>query len=126
MSETYEWCVMHPSYPNEPHRGPMSESDARKWVQEVEEDGAKVGAYYVARRLVGPWLPADHGSPTCWCTTCDEDLFPEPDLLVGRRFTTMIVRPNCANKRCPRATNHRLDCTGSNDPSQQGSRYGGR
>lgn len=29
----------------------------------------------------------------------------------------------CGNKRCPHANNHRLDCTGSNEPGQSGSAY---
>jgi hypothetical protein len=27
------------------------------------------------------------------------------------------------NKRCPKATDHELDCTGSNEPGQKGSAY---
>lgn len=29
----------------------------------------------------------------------------------------------CGNKRCPHAADHRLDCTGSNEPGQRGSLY---
>lgn len=29
------------------------------------------------------------------------------------------------NKRCPHGTDHRNKCTGSNEPGQSGSRYGG-
>jgi hypothetical protein len=39
------------------------------------------------------------------------------------RLTRMIVCPDCGNKRCPRGTDHRLDCTRSNEPEQPGSRY---
>jgi len=35
----------------------------------------------------------------------------------------MVVCPNCGNKRCPKATNHNLACTGSNEPGQKGSIY---
>lgn len=35
----------------------------------------------------------------------------------------MIVCPACGNKRCPNATDHKLKCTGSNDPDQIGSVY---
>lgn len=35
----------------------------------------------------------------------------------------MILCPTCGNKRCPRATDHRLACTHSNEPGQPGSRY---
>ena len=35
-----------------------------------------------------------------------------------------IVCAKCGNKRCPKATDCELDCTGSNDPGQPGSIYG--
>jgi hypothetical protein len=37
--------------------------------------------------------------------------------------TRMIVCPECGNKRCPKASNHRYDCTNSNDVGQLGSIY---
>lgn len=38
-------------------------------------------------------------------------------------LTKMIVCPICGNKRCPKASDHRLECTGSNEPGQPGSIY---
>lgn len=38
--------------------------------------------------------------------------------------TMMVVCGTCGNKRCPHATDHRLMCTGSNEPGQEGSNYG--
>lgn len=35
----------------------------------------------------------------------------------------MFLCPTCGNKRCPMATDHRLKCTGSNEPGQKGSIY---
>ena len=35
----------------------------------------------------------------------------------------MTVCPDCGNKRCPKASNHRHQCTGSNEPNQRGSIY---
>lgn len=32
--------------------------------------------------------------------------------------TKMILCPECGNKRCPKASDHRLDCTNSNDEGQ--------
>ena len=40
--------------------------------------------------------------------------------LFCRRF---IVCNNCGNKRCPKATDHDLACTNSNEPGQKGSVY---
>ncbi|MFO4446090.1 hypothetical protein AAHC63_00190 [Klebsiella quasipneumoniae subsp. quasipneumoniae] len=53
-------------------------------------------------------------NPDCWCRTC------RPVVLNDMRF---VVCPDCGNKRCPRANDHRNACTGSNDPGQEGSAY---
>lgn len=52
--------------------------------------------------------------PDCWCRTC------RPVVLNDMRF---VVCPDCGNKRCPRANDHRNACTGSNEPGQGGSAY---
>ncbi|HFL5986533.1 TPA: hypothetical protein ACG4MZ_000097 [Klebsiella aerogenes] len=52
--------------------------------------------------------------PDCWCRTC------RPVALNDMRF---VVCPDCGNKRCPRANDHRNSCTWSNDPDQEGSAY---
>ncbi|MEA4394731.1 hypothetical protein VBQ49_23345 [Klebsiella pneumoniae] len=54
------------------------------------------------------------GIPNCWCRTC------RPVVLNDMRF---VVCPDCGNKRCPRANDHRNSCTGSNEPGQEGSAY---
>ena len=35
----------------------------------------------------------------------------------------MILCPDCGNKRCPKASDSLNDCTGSNEPGQEGSIY---
>lgn len=52
--------------------------------------------------------------PNCWCRTC------RPVDINDMRF---VVCPDCGNKRCPRANDHRNACTGSNEPGQEGSAY---
>ncbi|MBR8846698.1 hypothetical protein J0X08_00752 [Klebsiella variicola] len=54
------------------------------------------------------------GIPDCWCRTC------RPVVLNDMRF---VVCPDCGNKRCPRANDHRNACTGSNEPGQEGGAY---
>lgn len=58
----------------------------------------------------------------CWCYNCLDGLL-DPDSMLPVTAHTFIVCPDCGNKRCPKATNHNLECTGSNDPGQPGSRY---
>lgn len=52
--------------------------------------------------------------PDCWCRTC------RPVTMGDMRF---VVCPDCGNKRCPRANDHRNACSGSNEPGQEGSAY---
>lgn len=62
----------------------------------------------------GKWIPVSEQKPDCWCLTC------RPVTLNDMRF---VVCPDCGNKRCPRANDHRDACTGSNEPGQEGSVY---
>ena len=57
---------------------------------------------------------------TCWCHTCNRNVYVN-----GLPFalTRMILCPDCGNKRCPKATDHTLECTNSNDPGQKGSTW---
>lgn len=53
----------------------------------------------------------------CWCHKCNPIDWTKPN--------TMFMRlcPTCGNKRCPKATDHNLECTNSNEPNQDGSIY---
>ncbi|MBQ4924963.1 hypothetical protein FDK33_07255 [Citrobacter werkmanii] len=53
-------------------------------------------------------------TPDCSCRTC------RPVTFTDSRF---VVCPECGNKRCPHANDHRNACTGSNEPGQEGSAY---
>ena len=53
-------------------------------------------------------------SEMCWCATCRPVVFGD---------MRMVLCPECGNKRCPRATDHRNACSGSNELGQAGSAY---
>ncbi|HAS1802796.1 TPA: hypothetical protein I4G93_02930 [Enterobacter hormaechei subsp. xiangfangensis] len=53
-------------------------------------------------------------STKCWCRTCRPVTFAD---------SHFVVCPECGNKRCPHANDHRHACTGSNEPGQEGSAY---
>jgi hypothetical protein len=58
------------------------------------------------------------------CHKCLEGL--TIDVGIGKILVTstrMILCPVCGNKRCPKATDHELLCTNSNDTEQFGSIY---
>ena len=66
---------------------------------------------------------------TCQCRQCLRDR--RDGMRVGKMFfpvemSRMILCAECGNKRCPHATDHRHECTGSNEPGQAGSAYGGQ
>lgn len=64
--------------------------------------------------IIPGWIPVSERVPNCWCRTC------RPVVINDMRF---VVCPECGNKRCPRANDHRNACTGSNEPGQEGSAY---
>lgn len=51
----------------------------------------------------------------CWCNQCIK--------ASNRLAWHMVVCPDCGNKRCPKANDHRNACTNSNDTGQPGSAY---
>lgn len=57
------------------------------------------------------------------CYRCGEERDDAYAGLLGWATIHMFVCPDCGNKRCPRATDHRHDCTASNEPGQPGSRF---
>jgi hypothetical protein len=58
----------------------------------------------------------------CGCYHCASARI-EPVSGFPEVLTRMILCPTCGNKRCPRATHHKNECTSSNEPGQPGSRY---
>lgn len=67
-----------------------------------------------------PPYPVDLYGPGCPCSACatqDESL----EMLTFRQV--MPLCPECGNKRCPGAADHRNRCTASNEPGQPGSLY---
>ena len=80
-------------------------------VNRTVPDLFELGDEYRAMLAAAPQPPKEQ---TCWCTTC------RPITMQDLRF---VVCPECGNKRCPRAHNHELVCTGSNAPGQPGSSW---
>ncbi len=85
---------------------------AGKEVMQI--DAAAHGVY--ERAVATPPVSSDAGGeqPKCWCETC------RPQNFFDMRF---IVCPDCGNKRCPKANDHRNACTNSNDVGQPGSSW---
>jgi hypothetical protein len=59
----------------------------------------------------------------CECHACIKEFGIEGADGWPLNLTQMILCPTCGNKRCPRASDHRNACTGSNDTGQAGSIY---
>lgn len=86
-------------------------------VTEISElDTAKNGYILLVQDAKPNFKPAGNSpvTPDCWCRTC------RPVTMSDMRF---VVCPDCGNKRCPHANDHRNACTGSNELGQIGSAY---
>jgi len=70
-------------------------------------------------------MRAGFGAEGCHCTSCLMEAGNDPRTGLPWTLEIMSLCETCGNKRCPKATNHRLACTDSNEPGQPGSRYGG-
>ena len=68
-----------------------------------------------------------NGSDNCECHRCirDNHLVVYCGALGMQPLSAvqMILCGECGNKRCPKASDHRLKCTHSNEPNQEGSVY---
>ncbi len=73
---------------------------------------------------IAPVVAQEAGECDCHRCIADFDLKDEIGAL-PLSASRMILCPTCGNKRCPKASDHRLACTGSNEPGQPGSIYGG-
>ncbi|MBE0222901.1 hypothetical protein QM128_13855 [Enterobacter hormaechei] len=100
-----------------------------EWYSEGESGADSVAPEWFSEAMkpvfLGTWRAcraamlqgADGNSPVipdCSCLTC------RPVTFTDSRF---VVCPECGNKRCPHANDHRNACTGSNEPGQEGSAY---
>lgn len=77
-----------------------------------EEEGVRGGEDL--DRLCDDGRAPNRPAPQCWCHKCSD-----ASILEQR----MILCPECGNKRCPKASDHALACTRSNEPGQPGSVY---
>jgi hypothetical protein len=89
--------------------------------------GTSVTDFFKAGRPSVPegWREVKPGwiEPPCGnCWRCLEGVTTDGCLPVTS--TRMILCPECGNKRCPKATDHHLTCTGSNESGQPGSVFG--
>ncbi len=95
--------------PAQNHVSPEQSPIDHGYRPECECSGCKATA-----RICAELSANSSANPDCWCRTC------RPVVLNDMRF---VVCPDCGNKRCPRANDHRNACTGSNEPGQEGSAY---
>ncbi len=59
----------------------------------------------------------------CNCHRCFEENLILDETSFMPSSVQMILCPICGNKRCQKASDHRNECTGSNDLNQKGSIY---
>ena len=66
--------------------------------------------------------PGEPGNKNC-CRKCEREALQHLSPFGHALNRSFIVCPLCGNKRCPKATDHDLECTQSNEPGQPGSEY---
>ena len=94
--------------------GYADEATQARWEAWIACRAAMLNHSGDAADMVEPVSNRDELPAKCWCQTC------RPVTMNDMRF---VVCPECGNKRCPRANDHRNACTGSNAPGQDGSAY---
>lgn len=104
-----------------PLSGPDSLSNIYKALTAKHGEGLVIhaGPYGYGLEV---WTPGEK----CGCFDCETEyrrVLAEDHDDWTMNFGFMILCPDCGNKRCPRATSHNNECTGSNKPGQEGSRY---
>lgn len=84
------------------------------WLSEIANWHGHVAGYKAMLAAAPDFREISNSSTNCWCCTC------RPVTMTDMRF---VVCPDCGNKRCPHANDHRNACTESNEPGQEGSAY---
>jgi Zn finger protein HypA/HybF involved in hydrogenase expression len=90
---------------------------------EKTKDGIPIGTLNVVasgtggKSIMTKTLSEQQLSVECWCHRCCEEQTGYQHMF------QMVLCPTCGNKRCPRATSCKLECTASNEPNQEGSIY---
>lgn len=96
------------------HHDDMTQAEVMAWNNAIEACRAATLNHSGNSEQLEPVSNRDELPAKCWCQTC------RPVTMNDMRF---FVCPECGNKRCPRANDHRNACTGSNAPGQDGSAY---
>ena len=87
-------------------------------AQAIRFDTTLVNKLWTGNAVLRAGIAAAPAAPKeekkCWCRTC------RPITMADMR---MVLCPTCGNKRCPKASDHRHTCHGSNEPGQPGSAH---
>lgn len=84
------------------------------WLRVAYEAGNSSQCREISNSSTNNFRENAETSTKCWCRTCRPVTFAD---------SHFVVCPECGNKRCPHANDHRHACTGSNEPGQEGSAY---
>ncbi|MDX7045228.1 hypothetical protein SJZ88_10300 [Enterobacter hormaechei] len=84
------------------------------WLRVAYEAGNSPQCREISNSSTNNFRENAETSTKCWCRTCRPVTFAD---------SHFVVCPECGNKRCPHANDHRHACTGSNEPGQEGSAY---
>lgn len=102
--------------------GGLPVSGMMDWIAKLEaEHGPDLVMRNFSMGRLGVFTPGED----CRCLTCEDVHREDLHRLLPNSFlhAMMTLCPDCGNKRCPKATYHANDCSGSNEPGQEGSVY---
>jgi hypothetical protein len=119
MDKPY-WDTYDPDHENnlklleEKYKMKKEWSKQRQALEEMLKDRPRVPlkAEDIGAPHLIEWDEWEWNRPVC-CWKCME----------GKNVSRYILCPDCGNKRCPKASDHDLQCTQSNEPGQKGSVY---
>lgn len=99
-----------------------------RWVAHALEvaykDGLTDGVYCRTAEELNELVPrSETYTEGCSCMDCNMQIFHQTTMGIHLGHGGMYLCDTCGNKRCPHATNHIFECTGSNKPNQPGSMY---
>jgi DNA-directed RNA polymerase subunit RPC12/RpoP len=113
----YETRYSIPLYTTPPAAQPAPVQEGRDWsLLEATQESLREHMAEIKRLKAAQPAPVQEPVASYCCHSCFK-------IAGGFMLDRMILCPECGNKRCPKASDHQLDCTGSNEPNQPGSVY---
>lgn len=72
--DSYEYCIMHVAFPDEPHRIVRSLEECKDWMEWAASRGVQPDVFHIGVRKIGPWARMVGVESECpGCRACGSD-----------------------------------------------------